>query len=108
MNKNKSLIFFRRDFRGVSLRHFHDKIEINLTLSQNLAAVSCSSEFLDQNRIISLTWSEYLGSEIIVSISDFIGKTCHHVPPQAMTIVFFSIVKSGQGKNIVSSIVHLF
>jgi hypothetical protein len=48
-------MFFKRDFRGVSLRHFHDKIEINLTLSQNLAAVSCSSEFLDQNRIISFT-----------------------------------------------------
>ena len=98
-NKNKSLMFFRRDFRGVSLRHFHDKIEINLTLFQNLVAVSCSNEFLDQNRIISLTWSEYLGSEIIVSIRDFIGKTCHHVPPQAMTNVFFFILWSGQGKK---------
>ena len=101
-------MFFRRDFRGVSLRHFHDKMEINLTLFQNLAAVSCSSEFLDQNRIISLTWSEYLESEIIVSISDFIGKTRHHVPPQAITIVFFFILWSGQGKNILSSIVHLW
>jgi len=92
-------MFFRRDFRGVSLRHFHDKIEINLTLFQNLAAVSCSSESLDQNRIISLTWFEYLGSEIIVSISDFMGKTCHHVPPQAITNVFFFILWSGQGKK---------
>ena len=107
MNKNKSLIFFRRDFRGVSLRRFHDKIEINLTLFQNLAAVSCSSEFLDQNRIISFTWSEYSFSEIIVSINDLMGNTCHHVPPQAMTIVFLFIVKSGQGKNLLSSIVHL-
>ena len=97
--RNKSLIFFRRDFRGVSLRHFHDKMEMNLTLPQNLAAVSCSNEFLDQNRIISLTWSEYLGSEIIVSIRDFIGKTCHHVPPQAITSVFFFILWNGQGKN---------
>ena len=100
-NRNKSLIFFRRDFRGVSLRHFHDKIEINLTLSQNLAAVSCSSEFLDQNRIISLTWFEYFLSEIIVSIRDFIGKTCQPVPPQAMTIVFFFIVECGQVKYLV-------
>jgi hypothetical protein len=98
-NKNKSLMFFRRDFRGVSLRHFHERIDINLTLSQNLAAVSCSSEFLDQNRIISLTWSEYFWSEIIVSISDFIGNTCPHVPPQAMTIVFFFILRSGQYKK---------
>lgn len=90
-NKNKSLMFFRRDFRGVSLRRFHERIEINLTLLQNLAAVSCSSEFLDQNRIISLTWSEYFLSEIIVSIRDFMGKTCHHVHPQAITIVFFFI-----------------
>jgi hypothetical protein len=82
-------------------------MEMNLTLSQNLAAVSCSNEFLDQNRIISLTWSEYLGSEIIVSIRDFIGKTCHHVPPQAMTNVFFFILWNGQGKIILSSIVHL-
>jgi len=93
VNRNKSLIFFRRDFRIVSLRRFHDKMEINLTLFQNLAAVSCSSEFLDQNRIISLTWSEYFGSEIIVSIRDLMGKTCHHVHPQAITIVFFFIHK---------------
>ena len=76
-------------------------MEINLTLSQNLAAVSCSSEFLDQNRIISLTCSEYFWSEIIVSISDFIGNTCPHVPPQAMTIVFFFIVECGQVKYLV-------
>ena len=87
-------MFFRRDFRGVSLRHFHDKIEINLTLFQNLAAVSCSNEFFDQNRIISLTWSEYFLSERMVSIKDLIGKMCHHVPPQAITIVFFFINKS--------------
>ena len=74
-------------------------MEINLTFFQNLAAVSCSSEFLDQNRIISLTWSEYLVSEIIVSIRDLIGKTCPHVPPQAMTIVFFFILWSGQYKK---------
>jgi hypothetical protein len=74
-------------------------MEINLTLSQNLAAVSCSNEFLDQNRIISLTLFEYLGSEIIVSIRDFIGKTCHHVPPQAITNVLFFILWSGQGKK---------
>jgi hypothetical protein len=67
-------------------------MEINLTLFQNLAAVSCSSEFFDQNRIISLTWSEYFESEIIVSINDLIGKICHHVPPQAITIVFFFII----------------
>ncbi len=85
-------MFFRRDFRGVSLRHFHDKIEINLTLFQNLVAVSCSNEFLDQNRIISLTLSEYFESENMVSIKDLIGKTCHHVPPQAITIVFFFII----------------
>jgi hypothetical protein len=84
-------MFFKRDFRGVSLRHFHDRIEINFTLFQNLAAVSCSNEFLDQNRIISLTFSVYFGSDIIVSIKDFTGKTCHHVPPQAITIVFFFI-----------------
>ena len=75
----------------VSLRHFPERIEINLTLSQNLAAVSCSNEFVDQNRIIFLTLSEYFGSEIIVSINDLIGKTCHHVPPQAIIIVFFFI-----------------
>jgi hypothetical protein len=74
-------------------------MKINLTLFQNLVAVSCSNEFLDQNRIISLTLSEYLGSEIIVSISDFIGNTCPHVPPQAMTIVFFFILWSGQYKK---------
>jgi hypothetical protein len=67
-------------------------MEINLTLSQNLAAVSCSSEFLDQNRIISSTWSEYFGSEIMVSINDLIGKTCQPVPPQAIIMVLFFII----------------
>ena len=107
VNKNKSLIFFKRDFNGVSLRRFHDKIEINLTLFQNFAAVSCSNEFLDQNRIISLTWSEYFGSEIIVSIKDFTGKTCQPVPPQAITIVFFFIIHKWTLLNTVSSIVYL-
>jgi hypothetical protein len=67
-------------------------MEINLTLFQNLAAVSCSSEFLDQNRIISFILSEYSGSEIIVSIKDFIGNTCPPVHPQAITIVFFFMI----------------
>ena len=93
MKRNKSLIFFRRDFSGVSLRHFHERIETNLTFFQNLAAVSCSNEFLDQNRIISLALFEYLESEIIVSINDLIGKKCPHVHHQAITIVFFLINK---------------
>ena len=73
-------------------------MEINLTLFQNLAAVSCSSEFFDQNRIISFTLSEYFGFEIIVSINDFIGNTCPPVHPQAITMVFFFIIQSGQNK----------